>query len=171
MERVPHHDYRKGCSTSRAPSATSRLSAVLDTSVLIDGILEGRSAARAVIKYAAFQYFDTFATRACLTEYKTAVWSRSLQARYARYGIDTRSVRKILDNVTGTMRLVEETGEFCPIPDDRDDEKFTAAALAAGAEFICSADDHLLSLKTCQSVRIWSAQAVLDELIRRGAVI
>lgn len=91
--------------------------------------------------------------------------------RYRRYGIDTRAVKKVLDGFSNAVRLVDDGGDFCEIPADPSDEKFTAAALRASADFIVSEDEHLLGLRSCRGVPIVVARAFVAEMRARGVML
>lgn len=117
---------------------------VLDTNVLVGGAYAAHSASRRIIE-------------ACLRDELRAIISSSLRREYefivtraVRGGRFTEELRALID----AARVVEPTETPRIVPDDPDDDKLLAAALAGDADAVVTNDRHLLTLDPYQHVRI-----------------
>ena len=108
---------------------------VLDTNVLVAAVYNPGSASRSIVE-------------ACLNGELTAVLSPSLRREYEFILARAARGRPYLERI---QRLVDSAEVVEPaqtprvVPDDPEDDKLVAAALAAGAALV-SNDAHLLAL-------------------------
>src|SRR5947209_3908934 len=108
---------------------------ILDTNVLVAAAYNAGSASRRVVE-------------ACLGGRLTAVHSPALRREYEHILARAARGRPYLERL---QRLLEQAQVVVPeetprvVPDDPDDDKLVAAALAAGAVLVTN-DAHLLSI-------------------------
>src|SRR5262249_19812691 len=116
---------------------------VLDTNVLVAAAYNARSASRRVVE-------------ACLGGEMTPVLSGALRREYDF--IPGRAARgrpylEQIHRVLSSAEVVEPARTPRVVPDDPEDDKLVAAALAAGAVLI-SNDAHLLALAGHEGLRV-----------------
>jgi putative PIN family toxin of toxin-antitoxin system len=117
---------------------------VLDTNLLVGSAYAPGSASRGIVD-------------ACLRGDVVAVLSPALKREYEH--ILPRAVRgrphsEALQRLLDQALSVEPSATPRVVPDDPDDDKLVAVALAAGADAIVTNDRHLLDLDPHGSVRI-----------------
>ncbi len=122
--------------------ATPRV--VLDTNVLVGGAYAEGSASRRVIE-------------ACLNGELTAVLSPALRREYEqilRQAVRVRGFDGALRQLLDEAEIVEPERTPRVVPDDPEDDKLVAVAVAAGAAALITNDRHLLALDPHGPVRI-----------------
>jgi putative PIN family toxin of toxin-antitoxin system len=117
---------------------------VLDTNVLVAAAYASASASRRIVE-------------ACLRDELTAIVSEET-VREHRYILD-RAVRsgaylESLDQLLASSTRVVPEHTPRHVPQDADDDKFLAAAVAGQARWIVTNDQHLLTLDPYWKVRI-----------------
>jgi uncharacterized protein len=115
---------------------------VLDTNTLVAAGYAPKSASRRIVE-------------ACLEGDLVAVVSAALRREYER--ILARAVRGRNEGPLLLMKdaaVVEPTETPRAVPDDPDDDKLLALALAAGAAAVVTSDRHLLGLDPYGPVRV-----------------
>ena len=117
---------------------------VLDTNVLVAAAYAPSSASRRIVE-------------ACLRDELTAIVSaetvrehRYILERAVRSGAYLESLEQLL--ASGTLVVPEHTPRH--VPQDAEDDKFLAAAIAGRAGWIVTNDHHLLALDPYWDVRI-----------------
>jgi putative PIN family toxin of toxin-antitoxin system len=116
---------------------------VLDTNVLVAAAYNPGSASRRVVE-------------ACLAGELTAVLSPALRREYEH--ILPRAVRgqpylETLRRLLDRAEVVEPAETHRVVPDDPDDDKLVAVALAAGASLVTN-DAHLLAVAGHEGLRV-----------------
>jgi len=128
------------------------LRAVLDTNVLVSGLISPNGTPARLVSAWRERKFELVVSPAILEEL-AEVLQRDKIRRYYEH-VDRDLARKYIAGLRRFATLVpgevQEQG-VCPDPDD---DKFIAAALEAGADYIVSGNDHLLDLKEYQGMRI-----------------
>lgn len=126
---------------------------VLDTNVLIAAGYAADSASREIVD-------------ACLAGRLCALISPDVRREYEH--ILARALRR--NEYRGELqRFVEQAEEVTPnqtprvVPDDPDDDKLLAAAVAGNAEVLISSDEHLLQLRAHRGVRILTPTQFVGE--------
>jgi putative PIN family toxin of toxin-antitoxin system len=117
---------------------------VLDTNTLVGSAYAEGSASRRIVE-------------ACLRGDLIAVLSPALRREYERIlarAVRVRGYDRALQQFLGQATVVEPTQTPRVVPDDPEDDKLLAAALAAGADAVVSSDGHLLALDPYGPVRI-----------------
>lgn len=109
---------------------------VLDTNVLIGSAYNPRSASRRIVE-------------ACLRRELTPVVSPAVKAEYERIipraVQDEREVERIRELIS-QAQMVRPAGRPRVVPDDPEDDKFLAAAVAGKADAVITSDDHVLGV-------------------------
>ncbi|MFT4037093.1 MAG: putative toxin-antitoxin system toxin component, PIN family [Thermomicrobiales bacterium] len=136
---------------------------VLDTVVIIRALLDPESwSGRILFRHA--------------NDYEFIV-SAAINAEYldvtSRPGISSKLARRNR-NVSGLLDLLARATEVAPdvvpaICRDPGDDKFLAAALAAGANYLVSEDRDLLDMGEYEGIPIVSTQTMIDLLTARDA--
>ena len=129
---------------------------VLDTNVLVAAARASRSSSRQIVA-------------ACLEARVGAVVSRDLQREYDL--ILSQALRGI-SYVKQLARLIEMSErvepEFVPrvVPDDADDDKLVALAIAAQVDALVTSDKHLKSLGLAGNILILSPGETLTPFLQ-----
>src|SRR3989344_5474918 len=118
---------------------------VIDTNLLIDGSEDSYNYGNRIIDSVIAGHIEAYANRATLAE------NRKIAPEKIR---DQNYLNK-LNYFFDAMRVVDR-GERLEVVEDHEDNKFVEAAVAAGADYIISADQHLLKLGKYQGVKIVS---------------
>ncbi len=128
------------------------LKAVLDTNVLVSGLISPNGTPARLIGAWREKKFELVISPAILEEL-AEVLQRDKIRRYYEH-TDKDLARKYVAGLRRFAALVPGKAQFQGVCADPDDDKFIAAALEAGADYIVSGNDHLLDLKEHQGVRI-----------------
>jgi putative PIN family toxin of toxin-antitoxin system len=141
----------EGTPSDRPGDAPLPPKVVLDTNTLVASAYAEQSASRRIVE-------------ACLRGELVAVVSPALRREYeqilavaVRVHDHDRALRQFLQQAL----VVEPAETPRVVPDDPDDDKLLAVAIAAGADVIVSSDRHLLGLDPYGSVRILRPTAFL----------
>jgi putative PIN family toxin of toxin-antitoxin system len=132
---------------------------VIDTSTLISGVLWTGLPHR-LIELAEAGQITLCATEEMLVELRE-VLSRSKFATKIRDRFT--SVEEIMQSILALVALYPVLPSSGLVQADPGDDKIVACALAAGAEYLISSDEHLLDLKSVGDVRILTAREFLAE--------
>ena len=116
---------------------------VLDTNVLIAAARSPQSASRQIVA-------------ACLDGKVKAVISKALQQEYDLI------LRRALSNVPYVIQLIQ-LFDTCShvVPDDADDDKIVALAIAAQVDALVTSDHHLKYLHPLENISILSPSELL----------
>lgn len=117
---------------------------VLDTNVLVAAAYAPASASRRIVA-------------ACLAGELLPVASLAIRREYEHIlarAVRVEGYRDRLRELLNKLELVEPSETSRLVPDDPDDDKFPAAAMAGGAGWIITSDHHLLELDPYGSIRI-----------------
>ncbi len=124
---------------------------ILDASVVVAAVAtkNPRSASRVLIEAATAGVFDLVVTDEIEAEYRDAVERDKVKRAAPR--LDRLA---FVDAIVGTAERVEAGAEVRVVAKDPKDDKYVAAALAAGVEYVVSFDRrHLVALGEYKSVR------------------
>jgi putative PIN family toxin of toxin-antitoxin system len=116
---------------------------VLDTSVLVSGILSPSGAAGAVLERARQNEFEVVCSPALLAEFEE-VLGRLMSS------LDAAAARGALEDL---CHLVEPAA-VPSVSRDPDDDHILAAAVSGGATYLITRDKDLLSLKSHSGIEI-----------------
>lgn len=138
-----------------------KIRAVLDTSVLVSGIISPKGAPRKIVDLARREIFKAVSSLAINHEILDVLHRDYI---YLKYNL----TEDIIDDISsflyeGTV-LMEDRYTVSKVRKDPEDDKFIACALEGEADYIVSGDDHLLALKHYRSVQIVDAKGFLKVL-------
>jgi uncharacterized protein len=128
---------------------------VLDTNVLISGLLGG--AAAEIIAHWRNDAFDVIVSQEIVEEYER-VLSRP------KFNLPEWVVQELLDYVRRRAQWSEQQLDLGSVVRDPADAKFLEAAVAGHADLIVSGDYDLLDLGRFESIAIISLREFLDRL-------
>jgi len=131
---------------------------VIDTSVLISGVLWTGLPHR-LIELAEAGKITPCMTGEILQEFRE-VLSRPKFASKIRERLTT--VEEIMQSVLRLVALYPPSPPVKVVLADPDDDKFIACAIAAGAKYLISGDDHLLDLEKHAGVDIVTVREFLE---------
>lgn len=134
--------------------------AVLDTNILVSGLLFTGAPSRLVSAWQA-SLLRPVVSAEILDEYLRVL-------AYPKFKLTTAEIRSLIEEellpFVETVRVKQSTVK--PLRDP-DDAKFITCALAAGVRWLVSGDADLLELQRVESVQIVSVTTFLDHLKRR----
>jgi len=126
---------------------------VLDTNLLIAAGYSASSASRQIVE-------------ACLQGELTAILSPAVRREYEqllRQALRRDDYRKKLQQLLDRAEVVEPSDTPRVVPEDPDDDKLLAAAVAGNADMLISNDQHLLQLGGYPGVRIMTPREFVRE--------
>lgn len=138
-----------------------KIRAVIDTNVLVSGVISPKGAPRKILDLARKEIFKVVSSITINHEILNVLHREHI---YAKYNL----TEEIIDDITsflyeGTV-LSEDQYAVSKIKKDPDDNKFIACALEGEADYIVSGDEHLLGLKHYRGVQIVDARGFLKIL-------
>jgi len=128
---------------------------VLDTNILVSAVLGGRLAA--ILDAWEAGQFTLLVNTEILREY------RSVLAR-PKFGLNIEDVDNIIGYIFQQAEFVTTTLLSTVSSEDPADDKFLKVALTGQADCIVSGDNHLLRLKACEGIPIYTAREFLARL-------
>lgn len=132
---------------------------VVDTNVIISAALWG-GVPRQFLQQAHGHHSLCFSV-AMLQEIDRVFKYPKFNIRLSRLSF---SPEEFLEHLVEDAIIIANPKEEAVIVDDPADNKFLACAIACNAHFIVSGDEHLLSLKKYQHIRIIEAKEALKNL-------
>jgi hypothetical protein len=135
---------------------------VLDTNVWISGILWG-GAPREIVVLAEKGRIHVALSPHLLNELSGVLARPKFQPQLLSAKTDIDSIR---ESVISLVKLFEPTQKVSAVAADPADNAVLECALASGAEFIISGDDHLLSLKQFSDIPIITPRVFLNKFQR-----
>lgn len=138
------------------------LKAVLDTNVLISGIL-WRGVPFNLLRWAEEGRLQIYTSLEILSE----VYRVLYYPKFKQY-IDNQqaSPGELFAKIVSLCTIIQVDQVVKGVCSDADDEKFLSCALAANVKVLVSGDKHLLGLEQYQSVRILNAREFYQEHIK-----
>ena len=134
--------------------------AVIDTNILVSGIISERGAPRQVIQAWHRQQFTLLTSALLIAEVVRVLHYPRIQETYRLSEEDILLVRDALLNDAEILEgLYQVTRSRDP-----DDNLFLACALEGRADYLVSGDPHLLEIKHYHGVQIVTARQFLDML-------
>ena len=134
--------------------------AVIDTNVLVSGIIRPRGAPGAIVQALRDGRIVPILSRPMLEEVGAVLSRPRLQAKY---GLDPAAVETVLRFLVTRGELVEPRIQIRRCRDPRDD-MFLEAAVSASADRLVTGDKDLLELGSIEEVAIVSARRMADDL-------
>lgn len=141
-----------------------KIRAVIDTNVLVSGIISPKGAPRKILNLAKKEIFKTVSSVSINHEVLSALHRDHI---YTKYNLTEGTIEDISAFLYEGTILTEDRYAISKIKKDPEDNKFIACALEGEADYIVSGDDHLLRLKHYRGVQIVDAQGFLKVLGRK----
>ena len=138
------------------------LRAVIDTNVIVSGILSRKGAPAEILNAWRERRFLLLITPAIVAEVRAVLQYPRIRKKYSLSD----------QEIDQTISLLEHDALLVPggvdvagsLPADPKDEMFLACALEGGADVIVSGDHHLLDLGVYQDILIINARRFLEQL-------
>lgn len=146
-------------SARRVPNGGRNVNTVLDTNILVSGLLWS-GLPRQILAAARTQQI-IFTSQELLDELHRVLQRPKFAARLHVAGA---IANELIDQYTALAQIVVSASLPAPVCDDPDDDAVIACAVAASAEVIVSGDDDLLRLGSYGSIAILMAGDVLQRL-------
>lgn len=125
--------------------------AVLDTNVLVSGLISPYGPSRHIFTTWQEGRFELVTSLPCLEELDRVLHYSRIQSKY----------QLAEDDIFAYILLISTPGDVVPVPqvsnricDDAGDDKFIVAAIAAEAQFVVSGDSDLLSMNGFAGIEI-----------------
>ena len=135
--------------------------AVLDANVYVSAYLKPDGPPGKIIEqFLRESSFELVLSPAIVDETLRALTYPKIQ-KYSRAGTDAEAW---FEDLVILSHFIADQSEFPPVSQDRDDDKYLAAAVEARAGFVVSGDADLLTLEFHHRVRIVSPRAFLKFL-------
>ena len=141
-----------------------KIRAVIDTNVLVSGIISPKGSPRKILDLARKEIFKVVSSASINHEILNVLHRDYI---YTKYNL----TEEIIDDISvflyeGSI-LTEDRYVISRVKKDPDDNKFIACALEGEADYIISGDDHLLSLKNYKGIQILDARDFLKVLEKK----
>jgi putative PIN family toxin of toxin-antitoxin system len=132
---------------------------VIDTVVIVRAFIKPQSWSGLLLDTYRNRY-ELIASSAILAEYQHVTNRPAIQRKYIASENQARAA--ILDRLMGATMV--EPDAIPAVCRDPGDDKFLAAALAGGADYIVSEDLDLLSMGAYEGIRICDTRTMIDLL-------
>ena len=136
-----------------------KLRAVLDTNILVSGIL-WRGVPFELLRWAEKNSLTIYTSLDIMTEVYGVLHYPKFQKYIASQQTSSEDLFTKIASLCTIIQVKQVISGVCP---DADDEKFLSCALDANVEVLVSGDRHLLDLKQYKSVRILTAREFYEE--------
>jgi uncharacterized protein len=138
-----------------------KIRAVIDTNVLVSGIISPKGSPRKILESARNEFFRVVSSASINHEILDVLHRDHI---YTKYNL----TEELIDDIAvflyeGTI-LTDDRYSLSKITRDHGDNMFIACALEGEADYIVSGDDHLLALKFYRGVQIVDAKSFLKNL-------
>lgn len=141
-----------------------KIRAVIDTNILVSGIISPKGAPRKILDLARKEIFKVISSASINHEILDVLHRDYI---YAKYNL----TEEIIDDISAFLYegsiLTEDRYAVSKVKKDPEDNKFIACALEGEADYIISGDDHLLGLKHYRGVQIVDARDFLKVLAKK----
>lgn len=124
---------------------------VIDNNIFISGIF-WQGPPNKIIKLAEESYFDIYSSSKILQELFGVLGRKKFDFLFFEELQTTRS--EVFLKILELVKIVTPTKSLGIIKEDPDDDCILECALACGASFIISGDNHLLKFKSFQNIPI-----------------
>lgn len=138
-----------------------KIRAVIDTNVLVSGIISPKGAPRKILDLARKESFKVVTSIAINHEILSVLHRDYI---YTKYNITEEIVDDISTFLYEGTALTEDRYAVSKVKKDLEDNKFIACALEGEADYIVSGDEHLLGLKYYRGIQIVDVRGFLKIL-------
>jgi putative PIN family toxin of toxin-antitoxin system len=138
-----------------------KIRVVVDTNVLVSGIISSKGAPRRILDLAKKEVFKVVTSISINHEILNVLHRDYI---YAKYNLNEETIDNISVFLYEGAILTEDHYTVLKVKRDPEDNKFIACALEGEADYIVSGDKHLLDLKHYKSIQIVDARGFLKIL-------
>jgi putative PIN family toxin of toxin-antitoxin system len=138
------------------------LRVVIDTNVIVSGILSRKGAPAELLKAWRERRFLLLSSSAIVAEVRTVLQYPHIRKKYPLSDEEVEQTITLLEH--DTLLVGGDVNVAGSVPDDPKDEMFLACALDGLADLIVSGDHHLLDLEIYRDIPIVTARQFLDQL-------
>jgi hypothetical protein len=135
-----------------------KIRVVIDTNVLVSGIISSKGAPRKILNLAKKDIFKVVSSISINHEVLSVLHRDHI---YTKYNLTEGIIEDISAFLYEGTILTEDRYVVSKVRKDPEDNKFIACALEGEADYIVSGDDHLLRLKHYRGVQIVDVQGFL----------
>jgi putative PIN family toxin of toxin-antitoxin system len=133
------------------PLTAVRLRVVFDTNLLVSRYLSPRGTPARLFALWESGAFIPLVSAAILAEYGRVLRYPRLRGRHH---LSDEEIDSLIHDIGQQAILVEPRQIVDAVPADESDNRFLECAIAGGADYIVSGDNHLLALGSYEGVRI-----------------
>lgn len=137
------------------------IKAVVDTNVLVSGIISPKSSPAKIINCWREREFVLVTSPKILQETKRVLNYPKIAKKYY---LNKEKINELMQGFSLFSEVCKPTKKISVIQQDPEDDKFLEAAITAGADFIVSGDIHLLNLQKYQGIEILTAKEFIKAL-------
>jgi uncharacterized protein len=135
-----------------------RIKAVLDTNIIVSGIVSPKGSPRKLLELAKKEIFKVVTSILINREILEVLHRNNI---YTKYGLNEAIIDDIASFLYEGTILAEDSYEITKIKKDPEDDKFINCAVEGEADYIVSGDKHLLDLKHYSGIQIVNATSFL----------
>ncbi|MCX5806849.1 MAG: putative toxin-antitoxin system toxin component, PIN family [Proteobacteria bacterium] len=135
-----------------------RIKAVLDTNIIVSGIVSPKGSTRKLLELSKEETFKVVTSILINREILEVLHRNSI---YTKYGLNEAIIDDIASFLYEGTILTEDSYEIMKIKKDPEDDKFINCAVEGEADYIVSGDKHLLDLKHYSGIQIVNATSFL----------
>lgn len=138
------------------------LRVVIDTNVIVSGIISRKGAPAEILNAWRERHFLLLISPAIVAEVRSVLGYPRIREKYTLSDLEIDQMISLLEH---DALLVPGTADVAgSLPADAQDEMFLACAVDGGADVIVSGDHHLLDLGEYQDIPIIKARRFLEQL-------
>ena len=138
------------------------LRVVIDTNVIVSGIISRKGAPAEILNAWRERHFLLFISPAIVAEVRSVLGYARIREKYR---LSDQEIDQMISLLEHDALLVPGTADVAgSLPADSQDEMFLACAVDGGADVIVSGDHHLLDLGEYQDIPIIKAGRFLEQL-------
>lgn len=138
------------------------LRVVIDTNVIVSGILSRKGAPVELLKAWRERRFLLLTSLAIVAEVRAVLQYPRIRKKYPLSNDDIEQTITLLEH--DALLVKGEANVAGSVPDDPKDEMFLACALDGTADVIVSGDHHLIDLESYRDIPIMTPRQFLDQL-------
>ena len=135
--------------------------AVLDTKVIVSGILSGKGARGRILRAWLDDRFHLVTSRAIVDELRRVLRYPKINHRH---GWSDARILEFVEDVTSLAVLIRGELRLTVVADDPSDDRYLECAVEGEAGYVVSGDRHLVGLAQYEGVEILSPRAFLNLL-------
>ncbi len=140
---------------------------VVDTNVLISGLLSGQGAPATILRLALHGEIELIFSPQTVQEHWLVVHYPKILKRLEKLGISIETAERALRSLVEMSSLVPGKDHVDVIADNPSDNVFLACAVEGKADVLVSGDNHLKQLKSYQNIQIVDPAHFLDLIKKR----